>query len=288
MLSAGHADTPSDETDLPDGLMFIGLVDSDWDVFLTRAGKWWQVSQIDNPSSAAYNSSKQLIAYIDSEGVAREYDLSNGETEIVYENENNRYTQPAYSQDGEWLYVVQLPKGKSRQTQIVGRHSESGIKHVFVRKRGAQFDPHSTDGQFLYYTTAACVDDCPSMIWELWRRNSLTSEQVQLTLTNAVARQPFVDNNNAIWFSSDSRVGEFRIWTMKNQVGAVPLMRTFCPGKDSNPVVDSNGEVFFLRHNAKGAALMQLQDNFRAVSIELPERITNLRNLSYSKEKAKP
>ncbi len=286
-LSIAHAGQgQSHSVDLPDGMMFIGLLETEWKVFVVANGQLNSIEEIDNPSSAAYSPQLGRIAYIGSDGVAKELELATGTISALFETDDKRYTQPQYNHSGDWLYFVELPKGNSRQTHLVGRHTGSHEKHYVVRKRGAQFEPFAANNQYLYFTTASCVDDCPSMIWELWRRNAFSAKQEQLSLLNAVSRQPYLDlQQQRLWFSSDAVHGKFRIWSMQARVGAIATQHSFGPGKDSHPVVDSRGSVYFLRHSSQGAALMKL-DGLNSIKVELPEAIINLRNLTFTPDTA--
>ena len=264
---------------LPDGLSVIGLDRHDsWRVYISDGGQFQPVQGIESPRGGAYHHSKGLYAYIGADGLLRENDLAEQSSqEIPLTNAGSRYTQPHYSADGRWLYMVELPEGKSRRTRIVGYNRDAEELHAFVRKRTAQFEPTTDAGSFLYYTTAICVDDCEGMIWELWRRDLRSGRQVQLTLMNAVANHPHMGSDGWLYFSSNADAGRFHIWRMQPEVGAKPQQLSTGNVRDSDPILGVDGVLYFIRKSSQGTSLMRWQ-NAQAISIDTPD-LKDLRNL---------
>lgn len=271
----------ADDTTLPNGLSFAGLVGEKWYIYAINDGELKQLSTIENPRTFSHHASTNKIAYIGSDSVLRLQNFSNRSDLGVNTLEGSRYTQPSFSHDGEWLLAVELPEGKSRRTNIVGFDTNSGDRHVFVQKRTAQFEPYMDSEKYLHYTTATCVDDCGGMIWELWRRDMQTGKQLQLTLMNAVANQPHV-HGEKIYFSSNSDSGRFHIWSVKDTPGAEPRQMTTGDVRDSDPTTDKNGKLYFLRKVLGTTTVMMMQGD-GPITLQGLEKFKDIRNLEISR-----
>lgn len=271
------------DNELPNGLSFAGLVDGEWHIYTSNNGTLRTFKGIQHPRTFSYHSGTGQIAFVGSDGNLRlrQADDSNSE-KIITLKENSRYTQPSFSDDGKWLMAVELPKGKSRQTNIVGFDVVSGERHVFVQKRTAQFEPFMGSRRYLHYTTAICVDDCGGMIWELWRRDMQTGKQLQLTLMNAVSNQPHI-RGNRIYFSSNAGSGRFHIWAMPDEPGSEPKQLTFGNVRDSDPTTDKAGDLYFLRKTVGNTSVMRMDDSETPVSLIGLEQFEDIRNLEISR-----
>ena len=242
----------------PDGLSVVGLADARWSVHVADQGEWTRIDEVESPRTVAYHRTSGKLAFVGVDGRLRVRELSSGRTqELEKDSESSRFTQPHYSANGERLFAVELPGGKSRRTNIVGFNAVDNEKHLYVRKRTAQFQPFSDEDQFLYYTTAICVDDCEGMIWELWRRSFLDGQQEQLTLMNALANQPHVSRDGWLYFTSNKDNGRFHIWRMRPSVGAKTEQITSGEVRDSDPTTTPDGRLLFLRKTPEGSAIMQ-------------------------------
>ncbi|ASJ76269.1 TolB family protein [Granulosicoccus antarcticus] len=268
---------------VPAGLALIALTDK-WQVMVEKQGELIVVEAIRNPRVMSYSASTQRVAFIGSDSVLYTYDLNAQTTTPVFDtagaalDSTLRYTQPFYSQDGKWLYLVEMPDGKSRSTNIVAVSGDTGRKHYLVRKRSAQFEPYTRDTNDLFYSTASCVDDCEGMIWEIWQRENDTAKQFQLTLLNHVSNQPHLSADNWLYFSSNAPDRYYHIWRMRPQPGAPVEQLTFGSFRDSEPVTDQNGTLFFIRKTPSGTSLMRLEGD-EAVQVTLPDTIMDIRNL---------
>ena len=272
--------------DYPNGLFLIGLTDSGWRFFLSDRQTEGQsdnhilhrIDAIEHPRGGSYHPKLKRIAYLGSDNKFYEYYLESDTTVEVSATSNNRYSQPRYSQNGEYLLAVELPDGRSRRTNIIGINTSSQTHHKLVRKRTAQFEPQMMSANSLYYTTAICVDDCEGMIWELWHRDMRTAKQEQLTLMNAVARQPHLGYDGWLYFSSNAGSGSYNIWRMQPVVGSQPEQLTAGPHRDSSPATDRNGNIYFLRKDQAGTNIMKMA-NDKISAIKLPEEILDVRFL---------
>jgi len=235
----------------------VGLEDTHWSIYSANTGSLQLIDNIDSPRTVAYHHTTQQLAYIGADSTLKMRSITSGtERKITGNNPKSRFTQPHFSNDGRSLYVVELPEGKSRRTNIIRFDLESGEVHGIVRKRTAQFEPNTDHGEYLYYTTAICVDDCEGMIWELWRRNLIDGRQHQLTLMNALANQPHISTDNWLYFTSNADGGRFHIWRMRPEPGATPIQITRGNVRDSDPVTDTHGDLYFLRKTSTETRLM--------------------------------
>lgn len=265
-------------TQLPDGLTLVGLTDGEWHVYIAENGEFQRIDVIDAPRTVAYSHVSNRLAYVGSDNRLREYDLATQQIRLLpVLDETDRFTQPHYDASGQWLYTVQMPGGKSRRTSITGFDLKTDVQHAFVRKRTAQFEPFMATDGYLYYSTAICVDDCEGMIWELWRRNMTTGRQVQLTLTNALANQPYVSADGWLYFTSNADAGQFHIWRMRPQIGADMQQLTRGRVRDSDPVTDLDGTLYFLRRANGMTQLLRWRDGVESV-VPLAA-LADLRNL---------
>lgn len=265
-------------TDLPDGLSVIGLEEDQWNVYVAENGQFQPIAGIDSPRTAAYHHGSKQLAFIGADGklMLRNIDQQVSQ-ELLAGSDTSRFTQPHFSTDGNWLFAVELPGGKSRRTNIIGFDLVRDEQHGIVRKRTAQFEPFIDNKNNLYYTTAICVDDCDGMIWELWRRNLLDGKQEQLTLLNALSSQPHISEDGWLYFTSNRDGGRFHIWRMLPNVGAKPQQLTDGNYRDSDPTTSQNGDLYFLRKSGSKATLMHWKNNI--VSEVLTPGFVDMRNL---------
>ena len=264
---------------LPDKTLFAGLVGVEWRVFQSEKKKITHLPAINNPRNITFNPQQQHITFVASDASLQTYSVDTREISSTVDDPENRYTQPKYSANGKRLFSVMLKQGQSRSTEIVEFIDGEASPRKVVVKRTAQFDPYMFEERYLYYTTATCVDDCGKMIWELWRKDMFTGIQEQLTLFNAVSRQPILKENNTIYFSSN-KAGHYHIWRMRAEVGGKAEQLTSGEVHDSDPAFDREGNLYFIRRTPEeGAALMVRYEDGRLDRVDLPESIEDIRNL---------
>jgi len=267
------------EVSVPENLAVIGFDGESWGVYLSTQGTLEKQQEIPDPRSFSHSVETGSIAYIGSDAHLYLHEIQEGVTRKLGNPEDNlRYTQPFFSESGEILYIVQLPGGKSRRTEIVAIDMEDTNKRYLVRKRTAQFEPYTRDDSILYYSTAICVDDCEGMIWELWRRELTSTKQYQLTLLNHVSNQPHLSRDNWLYFSSNAPDSYFHIYRMRPEVGATPEQLTFEKARDSEPFTDRGNNLYFIRKTRQSTRIMMLNDG-EAVPVSTPENLIDFRNM---------
>lgn len=267
------------QSSIPEHLSVIGFNGESWSIYISRNGGLKKLDKIADPRSFSYDINSGSVAYIGSDANLHLHQLSDGTTRELGSPENKlRYTQPFFSYSGEFLYIVQLPEGKSRRTEIVALSMIDNKRRFLVRKRTAQFEPYSRDNRHLYYSTAICVDDCEGMIWELWHRDSLTARQYQLTLLNHVSNQPHLSEDNWLYFSSNAPDGYYHIWRMRPDDNAAPEQLTFGKARDSEPFTDKENMLYFIRKTPQSTRLMIFKGG-KAIPVSTPEELVDFRNL---------
>jgi hypothetical protein len=270
------------EVAAPAGLAFVGLVDGEWRLFVTREEDALQkISTATEPRTPAYSARLARVAYIAADGVLRELDLRSGiDAELLRPSKTVAYTQPAYRPTSEELYVVALREGSSIETDI-GRVDRSTQRFVVVlHQRSAQFEPSFTrDGGRMIYSNVACASECPKIIQEVWTMEMGSGVAEQLTLFNAVARQPAVDPQGAVVFASN-REGFYQLWRA-TEAGGETVALTHERAVDESPVVSDSGDVYFIRRTEAGARLMRLDRTGEVAVVRLNASITDLRDLRW-------
>jgi Tol biopolymer transport system component len=207
------------------------------------------------------------------------FDLASGRERVLALPDKDRgYTQPAYGEDGDPLFVVVLKEGASADTDILSLGVDRGNREPVVARRSAQSDPApGTDG-WLYYSNVHCTTDCGHIIQEIWRKDLVSGEAEQLTLLNALSRQPVLSGDGKTLYFSSNRGGNFHIWSLDRAAGRY---RQLSDGlvTDTDPAIDADGTLYFIRRSPSGTRLMSRDGTGRIVEVTLPEGITDLRDL---------
>jgi Tol biopolymer transport system component len=267
--------------DLPAGLSFIGLKDRLWRIYVVdRAGALQELATAQEPRAASVSLTGARIVYVSADGDLRSASLRGGDERVVAARSKERaMAQPVLAPDGATAFVVEMKQGTSADTDILQLRLSGGAPRVVVSQPGAQFEPSlARGGRYLLYSSVSCVLGCGRILQEIWRKDLLGGEAVQLTLLNAIARQPFATADGAaIYFSSD-KAGNFHIWRMGAD-GSQPVPLTSGAVTDSNPVVDGDGRVYFVRHDASGVKLMRLEPGGRETQLVLPAGVQDIRDL---------
>ena len=275
---AAHATPP------PAGMAFVGLQDGAWRLFVVRAdGAPKAVATQPEPRTPALSRDGQRVAYVSASGELREVDLRSGADAVLLRPDAEAaYTQPAYGPSADALYVVVLKRGSSVDTDIATVDRQAGRARPVVTQRSAQFEPHvSADGRVLLYGHVACTLECGKIIQEVWARDLLTGEAEQLTLLNGISRQASHAPDGAVVFSSNG-AGPYNIWRLPRR-GARPEQLTEGTVTDETPVADAAGNVFFVRRQREGSALMRRAPDGRLTQVSLPRNVTDIKDLRFSR-----
>lgn len=271
----------SNASSWPSGLSFVGLKAGVWQLLVVpRGASTPQAIPLPlEPRTPAYSGNTSRVAYIGADGGLREFDLASGrERVLALPDRNHGYTQPAYGKGGEELLVVVLKEGASVDTDIVAIDRNKARRQPVVSQRSAQFDPAIGADGWLYYSNVLCTTDCGQIIQEIWRKDRVSGVARQLTLLNALSRQPVSSEDGGTLYFSSNRGGNFHIWSLDLVAGEY---RQLSDGRvaDTDPAVDARGNLYFIRRSPAGTRLMRRGDDGNLVEVALPEGITDLRDL---------
>jgi Tol biopolymer transport system component len=150
-------------------------------------------------------------------------------------------------------------------------------KKPVVTQRSAQFEPYFHAPRTLYYSNVHCTIGCGKIIQEIWRKDLISGEAEQITLLNAIARQPVI-SGQWLYFSSN-KAGNFHIWRMSLETGRYERL-TEGRVTDINPALDRQSNLYFIRHTPTGTALMQRRTDGTLQT--LPKTLENFRDLEIS------
>jgi Tol biopolymer transport system component len=268
--------------DLPAGLSFIGLKDRAWRLYVVGpSGAVHEVATAQEPRAASVSLAAARAVYVSAEGDLRALSFTGGDERVLLARSKEfAIAQPAFAPGGAEVYAVEMKEGASAETDIVLlRSTGAGAPRRIVSQPGAQFEPTpARAGRYLLYSSVSCVLGCGRILQEIWRKDLLGGEAIQLTLLNAIARQPVASpDGTAVYFSSD-RAGNYHIWRMGWDRGQ-PVALSSGAVTDSNPVVDRDGNVYFIRHVAAGVRFMRLDGSGHATELPLPGGVEDMRDL---------
>jgi hypothetical protein len=264
----------------PQGLSFVGLSAERWQLYvvLPSALKPQIVETVLEPRTPTYAVQTGKIAYLGADGSLRVILLETGEDRIVLKPDAQRtLAQPAYDAAGKRLFVVALKEGASVDTDILVL-SEDKPKSV-VTQRSAQFEPYFHAPRTLYYSNILCTIGCGKIIQEIWRKDLVSGEAEQITLLNAIARQPIISREGQWLYFSSNKAGNFHIWRMSLETGRYERL-TEGRVTDINPAFDRQGNLYFIRHTPTGTTLMQRRTDGTLQT--LPKLFENVRDLEIS------
>jgi Tol biopolymer transport system component len=281
VVVASQAIASGASAQLPPGLMFVGLKEGQWRLHVVDArGRVSVVATDTEPRTPAYSVSQRRIAYVASDGTLREIELDKSrEQPLLRASPEGTFTQPAYVPGSTELFIVMLHQGNSVDTDIARIDRAAGTALPLVRKRSAQFEPApASDGRRLYYSHVACTMECGKILQELWVHDRTTGIAEQLTLLNAIARQPAVAEDGALYFASN-RLGHYHIWRLAPGAAA-PEPLTEGAVVDTYPA-PAKGGVYFVRRTQSGVKLMHRRPTGELEVLPLPAGIEDIRDLRF-------
>lgn len=264
----------------PDGLAFMGYEDDRWQIFIAEREEELKVVNVSvEPRSFAYHPNTAAFLYI---GIDDGVYLSRGgaHRQISRPEGNSSFTQPVFSPDGKTAYLVEMKNGNSKDTDIVQLQLESQVFAPVSTQRSAQFEPFATRSTLLY-SHVSCVESCGRIIQEVWFRDLASGVSKQVTLLNNISKQAvYSEEDDRVYFSSNSD-GNYAIWVHDLSENRTSRL-TNGPGIDLYPAVSGNGQVFFVRREARSSRLMCKHGSESAAELPIPETITDLRELKVS------
>lgn len=269
----------------PKGTSFIGFRDGTWNVYLVQEENTppLLVKTVSEPRAAMFSLKKSALVYIAADGKVREIILRNNEDRVLLEPEKKRaFAQPAYDAGGTRLLLVDMKDGTSADTEIalLDTAKPTAVKTV-TSQPASQFEPRFVDDQSMVYSSVSCVLGCGRIIQEIWRKNVVTDTAEQVTLLNAIARQPVTSPDGKWVYFSSNKAGSYHIWRIPLS-GGEPEQVTKGNVTDGSPAVGSDNRVCFIRSvSASSNMVCRLPSGDEQV-VELPVGIQNIRNLEIS------
>ncbi|MGZ8944051.1 MAG: TolB family protein [Methylococcaceae bacterium] len=262
----------------PAGLTFVGLNHDQWAIYAMQSGQLSKLSSASEPRNPSFHAKSQRYAYIGSDASLHEVSLKNSADSAVKPAQTGHaYTQPAYDDEGKRLFVVSLKEGASVDTDILMR--EDGHWKIAVNQRSAQFEPYFQAPSTLYYANVHCTEDCGRIIQEIWRKDLISGIADQVTLTNAIARQPVVSRDGKELYFSSNKAGYYHIWRLSLATNTYQQL-TAGAVTDESPALDVDGKLYFIRHSGnKPVAIIQWQESGTPIEIPLPDGVTDIRDL---------
>lgn len=268
---------------LPPGLSFIGLKAGAWQIYLARKPHTLEVVRTESePRSATFNCRTGTVAYAGADGTIREVSLKDATDRLILGVQKEwMFTEPTYSEDGNTLVMVGMKGRSSQDTEIVAINRDDPANKVrFITSQpGAQFDPYLTNNNVLFYTSVSCSQGCGKIIQEIWRKDLRTMEAEQITLSNAVSKQPIVSKDAPWLYFSSNKTGSYHIWRMNLSGVSMEEELTFARSTDVSPVLDTSGNLYFIRHSEQGVDLIVKHQNGVEKPMQIDNDITEMRDL---------
>ncbi|VAW62699.1 hypothetical protein MNBD_GAMMA08-1237 [hydrothermal vent metagenome] len=279
-----NANTPAET------LYFMGFKDNKWQLFYRKTGdlNFKRIKTASEPRELYFSPHEQRIFYLDAETRLRQLILGEKQKEKVLfsPSENDSYAQLFWDRAGSLLYMVKMPHGKSSEADIVVWH-KGKIKPV-VRQISSQFEPFVYNKDWLYYGHVHCSLDCGHIIQEIWRKNLISGEAEQISLLGQISRQAVVDSEGKWVYFSSNKQGQYHIWrqalsgvSSQNKGCKLCSAQQITKGNvtDTDPAINKEGEIFFIRHTQGKAFLMNYKKEGVLKRIALPEGVSEIRNL---------
>lgn len=265
---------------LPDGALFIGLKQGVWKPYILSGGQARPVGTVVEPRTATYDAKHGLVAYVGADNHLHEVSVTDGQDRVLLTaNKQKAFTQPAYAPDGSQLFVVEMKDGASADTEIVAMVNKgTDPPRPVTRQPAAQFEPRAVRDGYLLYSSVSCVVGCGRIIQEIWRKHLASDEAEQITLTNAIARQPVASADGKWIYFSSNRAGHYHLW--RTAGAGLPLEQiTHGDVADVSPALDRDGNLYFVRHADQGTRLMRRALDGRERALAMPADVDDLRNL---------
>lgn len=282
ILAAIHAAVAANLS-WPVGFSYVALVDGQWRAYIVAPGgdpAPRPVKTAMEPRHVAYSVSQAKLSYVAADGSLREISLGRNDERVLLDADFKRApTQPAYTPAGDRLFVVMLKDGASVDTDIVALSSQKiGATEPVVMQRSAQFEPYITAGGTVYYSSVLCTVACGKIIQEIWRKDLRSGVAEQVTSMNAIVREPAVSGDEKWLYFSSNRTGPYHIWRIPSH-GGVPEQVTRGGGTDTNPAVDSAGNVYFVRRKPNRTQLIKKSPTGHEQVLTIPDGAEDIRNL---------
>lgn len=266
----------------PEGMTFVGLTDQGWQTYgVYDSATGPEPLDLDTEARTPVMAmNREAVVYMDEAGHVRQISRQDRSNQtLLTPSPDAGYAQPEWGQTDGLLYLVQLKEGKSVDTDILGLDPANGHLKPVITQRSAQFDPHSA-GPWLYYGNVHCVLGCGRIIQEVWRYHTRSGMAEQVTLLNAISRQPAVDDAHTWLYFSSNASGHYHIYrqSLDRPGASVAEPLTQGPVTDTSPA-PVRDHLYFVRRQAQGSSLMCRDESGQLHALNLPSGITDIRDL---------
>ncbi len=266
---------------LPQGISFVGLEETGWALYtnIVTGSRLAKVKTFSEPRTPTVNPVTKKAIYIGSDAGVYEISPNEGVTTIaILKAEKGRaYTQPAFDTQGNRMFVVSLKEGASVDTEILVW--QNGKWKVLIEQRSAQFELYFHPPGTLYYSNVHCTEGCGKIIQEIWRKDLVSDIAEQVTLVNAIARQPVVSRDDEWLYFSSNRAGNYHIWRMSLKSREYQQL-TEGVVTDESPALDKEGDLYFIRHAPDGSTKILSRSKRGALTeLSLPVELEDIRDL---------
>lgn len=271
-------------SELPMGTSFIGYKDGSWNVYVVPNdnGLALLVETVSEPRTATFNVKKSVVTYVAADGKIREVNLADGIDRVLLEPSKERaFAQPSYSADGSRLLLVDMKDASSAETELALLDmAKDKVARPITSQPASQFEPRFVSDRQIVYSSVSCSLGCGKIIQEIWLKNLITEDAEQVTLLNAISRQPVASADGKWIYFSSNKAGNYHIWRV-SVLGGAPEQITKGDVTDLSPAMAKDNRVCFVRSAPISKILCSIDDG-EGWSIYLPEGIENLRNLEIS------
>lgn len=265
---------------LPYGISFVGLEGTEWALYtnIQHESRLAKVPTLTEPRTPTINPETKKAIYIGADAGVNELNLNGGKTETILKaKQGHAYTQPTFDHQGNRLFVASLKEGASVDTDILVR--KNGKWKIAIRQRSAQFEPFFHPPHSLYYSNVHCTEGCGKIIQEIWRKDLVSDIAEQITLVNAIARQPIVSHDGEWLYYSSNQAGNYHIWRMSLKNREYQRL-TEGSVTDESPALDGEGNLYFIRHASDGSTkILKRGKNGALNEMLLPDGVENIRDL---------
>ena len=255
---------------------FIALIDDSWNIVTMQNNTFSVIQTQQEPHTFDHDTTNKQTVYIGSDKSVRF--IKNGQEQLLLSPGKDAYTQPAFSINGEAVYLVKLIDGNSVNTDIVRLNLQSKTINPVVTQRSTQLDPFLNNDEDLYYSNVSCVEGCGKIIQEIWQKKITANKANQLTMLNTLSHQPSVDPQGNYLFFSSNKNGHYHIWRLSLKSGTHKQL-TFGDVTDSFPAAKSDGSAYFIRSVRGRNMLMEVDSNGSIQELNCPDKYHKIREL---------
>ena len=278
--ASGEENKPITSAAPDEDLAFLALVQNDWKVIALQHGEFKTIATEQEPHTFDHDFHNAQTVYVGADKSVRL--VTAGKERMLLQADQHAFTQPSFVPGGQSVLLVKLVDGSSTNTNIVNLQPETQTTKTLVFQHSTQLDPFTLNSSELYYSNISCVEGCGKIIQEIWHKNLIAQTAEQLTLLNAIAHQPSVDQRGEWLYFSSNKKGNYHIWRL-SLINDTYEQLTEGDVTDSYPGVSRTGAVYFLRTVNNATSLLKREPDGVMTLIDLPPEYQKIRELKVLK-----